>query len=405
MRIRAFRALRPAPENVSKVACPPYDVVDTAEAAEIARGNPLCFFHISRPEIDLRPGVDLCSDDVYAKAADNFSRFQRKGYLTRDNELSVYVYRLIMGDHQQTGIVSVCHIDDYNRGIIKKHEKTRKAPEEDRTRHTAALNANAGPVFLAYRDNIGIDHLVSRLQQTPPLFDFVAPDGVRHTLWKVSRATEVVNLFAAVNCAYIADGHHRAAAAARVAELRRKANPDHRGDEEYNWFMAVLFPAGQLKIMPYNRCVRDLNGMDSDAFLKKIEGIFTVVAGAQPSPKAPTNISMYLAGRWYGLGWKNDPAADPVALLDVSVLQDRLLSPILGIEDPRNNPRIEFVGGIRGTDELVKRVDSKRSAVAFSMYPTTVDQLMAIADAGQVMPPKSTWFEPKLKSGLLVHTL
>ena len=397
--------MRPSPEQVSKVACPPYDVVDATEAREMARDNPMCFFHISRPEIDLQPGVDPCSDDVYAKAADNFSQFQRKGYLIRDNELSVYVYRLVMGEHQQTGIVSVCHVDDYNRGVIKKHEKTRKAPEEDRTRHTAALNANAGPVFLAYHDNIGIDHQVSRLQQAPPLFDFVAPDGVRHTLWKISRATEVVNLFAAVNCAYIADGHHRAAAAARVAELRRKGNTDHRGDEEYNWFMAVLFPAGQLKIMPYNRCVRDLNGMDSASFLKKIEGIFTLESGAQPSPKKPTNISMYLDGRWYGLSWKNDPGADPVSLLDVSVLQDRLLSPILGIDDPRNNPRIEFVGGIRGTGALVKRVDSKRSMVAFSMYPTTIDQLMAIADAGQVMPPKSTWFEPKLRSGLLVHTL
>lgn len=405
MRIRAFRALRPAPENVSKVACPPYDVVDITEAMEIARDNPMCFFHISRPEIDLRSGVDLRSDDVYAKAADNFSRFQRMGYLIRDNELSVYVYRLVMGDHQQTGIVSVCHVDDYNRGIIKKHEKTRKVPEEDRTRHTAALNANAGPVFLAYRDNIGIDHLVARLQQGPPLFDFVAPDGVRHTLWKVSRIMEVVNLFAAVPCAYIADGHHRAAAAARVAESRRKENSDHRGDEEYNWFMAVLFPASQLKIMPYNRCVCDLNGLDAAAFLKKVEGLFTVQAGAEPVPNAPTNISMYLAGHWYGLSWKNDSTVDPVALLDVSVLQDRVLNPVLGIDDPRNNPRIEFVGGIRGTDELVKRVDSRRGAVAFSMYPTTIDQLMAIADAGQVMPPKSTWFEPKLKSGLLIHTL
>ncbi|MFH0952953.1 MAG: DUF1015 family protein [Verrucomicrobiota bacterium] len=404
MRIKAFQAWRPAPQLAAKVASLPYDVVNTAEARELSKGNANSFFHVSRAEIDLPAGTDLHAEQVYQKAAENFRRLLSDGVLVREDKPSLYVYRLVRGTHEQRGIVAVCHVGDYERNVIKKHEKTRKAPEDDRTKHIDATNAHSGPVFLAYRDQAEINRIAARTEQGAPLYDFTAADGIRHTVWRLSDAGAVVEAFARVPEAYIADGHHRAAAAVRVA-LRRAAGGKAAGDEEYNWFLAVLFPAGQLCILPYNRCVHDLNGLSQEKFLEAVRQHFRVTEGADPEPAKPGHISMYLAGKWYGLYWAPDAAPDPVSSLDVSVLQDRLLSPVLAIDDPRSSPRIEFVGGIRGTAELVKKVDSGKAAVAFSMYPTTVEQLMRISDAGQTMPPKSTWFEPKLRDGLLIHTL
>ncbi len=405
MRIKPFNALRPPVELVSKIASLPYDVVDTHEARAQAKDNPYSFFHVSRAEIDLPDGTDLYDDSVYAKAAANFRALLDRKSLVRDSDNALYLYRLIRGEHSQRGIVTVCHVDDYDAGLIKKHEKTRKAPEDDRTRHIATTGAQTGPVFLAYRDRPRIDAMVGAVEKQAPLYDFTAPDGIRHSIWKIVPADELVKAFEEVPAFYIADGHHRAAAAARVARERRAANAAHTGCEEYNWFQTVLFPAGQLRILPYNRCVKDLNGRSRDEFMAAVRERFAVSEKADPQPKAPAHVSLFLGGRWYGLSWTPDPKAGPVERLDVSVLQDRLLNPVLGIDDPRKNPRIEFVGGIRGTGELEQRVTSGRSAVAFSMYPTTVDQLMAIADAGEIMPPKSTWFEPKLRDGLLIHAL
>lgn len=401
VRIKAFQAWRPPAHLAARVASPPYDVVDTAEARAAAAGNPYSFFHVSRAEIDLPDGTDLHAESVYRKASDNLAALRGNGALERGRD-TVYVYRLVREGHTQRGLVAVCHVGDYEANVIRKHEKTRQAPEDDRTKHIAATNSHSGPVFLAYRDRQDIDALVASVEQKPPMYDFIAADGVRHTIWEAPAAKPFVEAFARVPHAYIADGHHRAAAAARVA---REREAQGTATKECSWFLAVLFPAGQLRILPYNRCVKDLNGLSPASFLAAAGKVFKVQEGAAPQPAKPAAISMYLEGKWYGLSWDPDPKADPVSSLDVSVLQNRFLGPVLGIDDPRTNPRIEFVGGIRGTGELVKRVDSGRAAVAFSMYPTTVDQLMAISDAGQVMPPKSTWFEPKLRDGLLIHSL
>ncbi len=406
MRTKPFAALRPAPEVAARLASVPYDVVDTAEARELAKGNPVSFLHVSRPEIDLPDGTDIYSDAVYTQAVKALKGLIDGGALVRDPEPAYYAYRQIMGDHAQTGIVACCHIDDYAADVIRKHEKTRQDKEDDRTRHVLELNANTGPVFLTYRDQADLDALVARATASPPLYDFVAPDAIRHTIWKLSPedCAAVCLQFDAVPLAYVADGHHRAKAAWRAGAERRAANPAHTGDEEYNWFLTVLFPASQLTILPYNRCVADLNGLSADEFLSRVRDIFTVTEDAPAAPAASRNVSLYLGGKWYGLSWAPFDS-DPVSSLDVSVLQDRLLAPVLGIADPRTDKRISFIGGIRGTDELVRRVDSGRDAVAFSMAPVTVEQMMAIADAGQIMPPKSTWFEPKLRSGLLVHEI
>ncbi len=405
MRIKPFKAWRPPADLVSRVASLPYDVVDTHEARRLAEGNPSCFFHVSRAEIDLPDSTDVHSDMVYNKAAESFRHLQTSGSLKQDAEPALYIYRLIRNGQAQHGLVTVCHTGDYEDDVIRKHEKTRKVPEDDRTRHIAATNSHSGPVFLAYRDSAEVDRLVADTEKTSALYDFTASDGVQHTVWRVADPKAMVAAFQRIPLAYIADGHHRAAAAARVARERRAAKAGATGDEEFNWFLAVLFPAGQLRILPYNRCVKDLNGLTDEQFLAEVKKVFRVTESAEPSPTAPANVGMYFKGRWYGLSWNADPKADATARLDVSVLQDRLLAPVLGIDDPRKNPRVEFVGGIRGTGELEQRVKSGRAAVAFSMYPTTVDQLMAISDAGQTMPPKSTWFEPKLRDGLLIHTL
>ena len=406
MKTKPFSALRPVPELAARLASVPYDVVDTAEARELAKGNPVSFLHVSRPEIDLPDGTGIYTDVVYNQASKALQGLIADGALVRDPEPAYYAYRQVMGEHAQTGIVACCHIDDYAADIIRKHEKTRQDKEDDRTRHVLTLNANTGPVFLTYRDVAGIDAIVARAAATKPLYDFVAPDAIRHTVWKIPAedGAAIGAQFSAVPLAYVADGHHRAKAAWRAGAERKAANPAHTGNEEYNWFLAVLFPASQLTILPYNRCVADLNGLSSDKFLQHVREIFTVTDNASPTPPASRNVSLYLGGKWYGLSWAPFDS-DPVGALDVSVLQDRLLAPILGIADPRTDKRISFIGGIRGTSELVRRVDSGHDAVAFSMAPVTVAQMMAIADAGQIMPPKSTWFEPKLRSGPLVHEI
>ncbi|MDD2765646.1 MAG: DUF1015 family protein [Opitutaceae bacterium] len=403
MRIRAFQGLVPLAAHAAEVACVPYDVVDRAEAAALAAGRPRSLLHVDRAEIDLPPDTDPHGDVVYARARENFLRLQHDGVLVREAGPCLYVYQQQMGAHRQRGLVAVCHVGDYDAERIKKHEKTRRDKEDDRTRLIDTLGANTGPVFLTYRDEPAVTALVEAKTREQALHDFTAPDGIRHTVWRIAGGGEWVAAFGRVPQLYIADGHHRAASAARVARLRRERNPRHAGAEDYNWFLCVIFPASELKILPYNRIVPDLNGHALAAFLEKVRAGFDLEENAPPAPAGTGRVSMYLGGQWYGLRCPVDPRADPVARLDVSVLQNRLLAPILGIDDPRTSRRIDFVGGIRGTDELARRVDA-RGGVAFSLYPVTVAQLMDIADAGQIMPPKSTWFEPKLRSGLFIHT-
>ncbi len=406
--IRAFRALRPPTEKAPAVSAVPYDVVNTAEARALAAGNPLSFLHVSRPEIDLPDGADIHSDAVYAKAGENFEKLKDEAPLFIEAAPSLYVYRLRMGEHTQTGIAACCSIDEYDTDIVRKHERTRKDKEDDRTRHMLTLRAQTGPVFLTYRGRDEINDLVIRAQQEEPLYDFTAPDGVAHTVWRVVPGDRdlLIEAFQSVPLVYIADGHHRAASASRArAELR--TNPDHDGGEEYNFFLTVLFPADQLQILPYNRVVKDLNGMSASQFLAALSEKFDIAEGASPSPSQKSEICMYLGASWRSLmlpaGTTNP--IDPISSLDVSVLQERVLDPLLGITDVRTDKRIDFVGGIRGAKALEEMVDDGRAAAAFSLYPVTVDELMAIADANEIMPPKSTWFEPKLRDGLLSHLI
>jgi uncharacterized protein (DUF1015 family) len=404
MRIRAFQGLVPNPAHAPEVACVPYDVVNAAEAAALAAGKPRTLLRVDRAEIDLPNETNHYSEAVYAKARENLLALQANGSLGRETGPSLYVYEQQMGAHRQRGLVALCHVEDYDAELIKKHEKTRKDKEDDRTKLIDTLSANTGPVFLTYRDEAGVTALVNAKVQETPLHDFTAPDGIRHTVWRVASGADWVQAFGRVPVTYIADGHHRAASAARVARMRRERNPQHTGAEDYNWFLCVLFPASELKILPYNRIVLDLHGLAPADLLAQVKTIFGgVTENAAPTPTAIGQVSMYLAGKWYGLRCPVDPKADPVGRLDVSVLQDKLLAPVLGIDDVRTSKRIDFVGGIRGTGELVRRVDAE-GGVAFSLFPVTLDQLMDIADAGQIMPPKSTWFEPKLRSGLFIHT-
>ncbi len=403
MRIHPFQGLVPTAAQAAEVACVPYDVVNAAEAAALADGKPNSLLHVDRAEIDLPPATDPYSAAVYQKAKDNFQALQTRGVLVRETEPCLYVYQQQMGEHVQRGLVAGCHVDDYDAELIKKHEKTRKDKEDDRTRLIDTLSADTGPVFLTYRDSAAVTALVNAKTKEKPLHDFTAPDGIRHSVWRIAGGAEWVAAFGGVPVTYIADGHHRAASAARVARLRRERNPQHTGAEDYNWFLCVLFPASELKILPYNRIVADLNGLSSADFLARVKATFGLEPQASASPAGVGAVSMYYDRQWYGLRMPVDPKADPVGRLDVSILQDKLLAPLLGIDDPRTSKRIDFVGGIRGTGELVKRVDAE-GGVAFSMYPVTIEQLMDIADAGQIMPPKSTWFEPKLRSGLFVHT-
>ncbi len=404
MKINSFKALRPAEDMAEQVASVPYDTVNTEEAIALAEGKQWSFLRIVRPELEFPTGTDTHSDEVYAKAAENFKKFQDENILIRDEEPSIYVYRQIMGNHSQSGIVACSNIEDYENNLIKKHEKTRSEKEDDRTRHIQSLNANAGPVFLTYRKDTGIDAIVSETEKNDPLYDLTAPDGIRHTVWQVTD-NSIVEAFENVREFYIADGHHRAAAAARTGKEKRAANPEHTGDEEYNWFLTVLFPSDQLNILAYNRCVHDLNGLGEEDFLNALNDKFDIEENTDQLPTTPRQARMYLNGKWYGLSWKLTGEESPVAELDVSYLQDNLLAPLLGINDPRTSDRIDFIGGIRGPEELARLIDSGKGAVAFSMYPCLVEQMMAIADTGGIMPPKSTWFEPKLRSGLLIHTL
>ncbi len=350
------------------------------------------------------PSTDPYSPEVYAKARENFDAMQFSGALIRETSPCLYLYEQRMGAHSQTGLVALCHVEDYEANVIKKHEKTRKDKEDDRTRLIDTLSADTGPVFLTYRDNLALNEMIVAEKKEAPLYNFTAPDEIQHTVWRIAKYPNFVDTFTEVAVAYVADGHHRTASAARVGRERRAKNPNHNGTEDYNWFLAVLFPASQLQILPYNRAVHDLHGHSSAEFLDKVKGIFQVVPARAATPKKSGEICMFLNGEWLLLTWKPDAAADPISRLDVTVLQEKLLSPVLGIDDPRTSKRIDFIGGIRGTDELESRVRDGRAAVAFSMYPTTVEQLMNIADADQIMPPKSTWFEPKLRSGLFIHT-
>jgi uncharacterized protein (DUF1015 family) len=404
--IRPFRALRPTPGNAAGVAAVPYDVVNTEEARALAEDNPLSFLHVSRAEIDLPPDTDIHADAVYAKALDAFTTLRREAPLVEDAEPALYFYRLVMGSHAQTGLAACYSVDEYEGDLIKKHERTRRDKEDDRTRHITTLRAQTGPVFLTYRASSAVDQVAARATACPPLFDFTAPDGVRHTVWPITGADldAVVQAFAALPCLYIADGHHRAASAART----RKALADQgQTSEEANCFYAVAFPDNQTQILPYNRVVRDLAGLTPEAFLAEVKRRFPVTGGT-PSPRRRGEVTMYLEGTWYALTLNAGGAAagsSAISTLDVSLLQENLLAPVLKTADPRTDKRIDFVGGIRGTGELERLVNQGKAAVAFSMFATGVDELMQIADAGEIMPPKSTWFEPKLRDGLLSHLI
>lgn len=407
-KIKAFVGYRPTKELISKVAAPPYDVINSEEARAYARGNPVSLLHVSKPEIDLDPSVDLYAPVVYETGRRNFEKFLAEKILVPDPKPMLYAYRQIMGNHSQLGLMACSAVDDYDDDRIKKHEKTRKDKEDDRAKHTDVLSANTGPVFLAYRQEARIDDLMRRATAGEPDADFTAPDGIRHTLWVIGENAlidDLVRSFAAIDRTYVADGHHRAKSASRVREIRRAANPNHTGAEDYNWFLSVLFPHNQLKILEYNRVVKDLHGLSPEAFLAKVGESFEISETSVAAPAGVHEFGMLLGNRWLRLKARPgtfDPN-DPVEGLDVSILQSRLLAPILGISDPRTDKRIDFIGGIRGTAELEKRVKEEGFAVAFAMFATTMDQLLAIADAGAIMPPKSTWFEPKLRSGLVIH--
>ena len=407
--IHPFCALRPPAELVAQVASVPYDVVNSEEARALAAGNPWSFLHVSRPEIDLPKGTDIYSENVYKKASDNFLELIDRCPLKIDKEPSLYLYRLIMGEQEQIGVVACCAVDEYDNDTILKHEKTRPEKEDDRTRHIIALRAQTGPVFLTYRGNQAIDTMVMEVTITEAIYDFTAQDGVQHTVWHVPDPVRFVQAFRDIPKLYIADGHHRAASASRARrEMKELHEETHTGDEEYNFFLAVLFSAEQLHILPYNRIVRDLNSLSPEEFIHEVEKRFSVIEGARAAPESRGHWSMYLKGHWYGLTLKDevDPGIDdPVASLDVSILQENLLDPILGIKDVRTDKRIDFVGGIRGTAELERLVNEGAAAVAFSLSPTTIDDLLRVSDAGSIMPPKSTWFEPKLRDALLIHNI
>ncbi len=406
--IQPFAGFRPPVELAKKVAALPYDVMNSAEAREMALGNPYSFLHVTKPEIDLDPGVNLYDDQVYAKAASNLDRWISEGYLVQDDTPCLYVYRQKMGDHVQTGLVAACAVDDYDENRIKKHEKTRQDKEDDRARHVDETGCNAGPVFLTYRAVDILDRLMASVTEKTPDVDFVSNDGIGHTLWKVSDGAwieEVRDAMKQVPCSYVADGHHRAKSGSRVREARRNANPNHDGTEAYNFFMAVLFPHDQLQILPYNRALKTLNGLTYAQVLEKLAQHFDVEDIDGPATLSMHQFNMFLDDRWYLLKAKEEilHENDPIACLDVSILQDNVLHPLFGIDDPRTSDRIDFVGGIRGNGELERICRDGSHEVAFGLYPTTVEQLMDIADADAVMPPKSTWFEPKLRSGLVVH--
>jgi uncharacterized protein (DUF1015 family) len=409
--IKPFRALRPPKELAEKVSALPYDVMNVEEARAMAAGNENSFLHISRPEIDLPSELDPHDESVYRRGKVNLDEFIRSGIVSQDQHDCFYVYRQRMGSISQTGLVVCASVDDYQSGIIKKHEHTRADKEEDRVKHIDYLDANDEPVFYLSRSCAEVEGIIETVTSGPPEYDFVSDDGVGHTAWIIADRTlidRLIILFAAIPNLYVADGHHRSAAAGRVRELRREQNSAHTGNEEYNSFLTVIFPENQLNIMPYNRAVKDLHGHSAAEFMTLVGNAFEVL----PSPAAVIPVErhhfgMYLDGRWYQLNARQEIVneSDTVGRLDVSILQNTLLAPLLGISNPRTDQRIHFVGGIRGNDELVKLVDSGEYAVAFALHPTSIRELIELADQDQIMPPKSTWFEPKLRSGLFVHLL
>ncbi len=412
-KLHAFKGFRPGKENVNEVASRPYDVLNSKEAREEVKGNPWSFLHVVKPEVDLPEDTDLHSDMVYNKGKENLQKLISEGYFVQDESDMLYVYGQTMFGKTQYGIVACAAVDDYLNDVIKKHELTRPDKEEDRMNHIRVTNFNAEPVFFAYPDHAELDTIVEKVVAGEAEFDFTTDDGVGHHFWTVSdpgQINRIIEIFHKdIPFTYVADGHHRTAAAALVGQERMKANPDHKGSEEYNFFLAVHFPESQLTIIDYNRVVKDLNGHTPEEFLKELEAGFVLEEkGAEIfKPERLHQFSMYLEGKWYSLSSKpgtyND--ADPIACLDVTVLSEQVLGPLLNITDLRKSKRIDFVGGIRGLKELSDRVDSGEMAVAFALYPVTMRQLMDIADNGMIMPPKTTWFEPKLRSGLVIHSL
>ncbi|PKK40692.1 hypothetical protein ABB02_00025 [Clostridiaceae bacterium JG1575] len=413
MIVKPFKAVRPSKERAQQVAALPYDVMNSEEAREMVADNPYSFLHVDKAEINLPKDVDLYDDRVYAKARENMERFLEEGTFIRDAAPHFYIYRLIMGDVVQTGIVGAASVEDYLENRIKKHEFTREAKEQDRIRHVDACNANTGPIFLTHPANEALSALVDRWVQERPEYDFTAEDGVQHTVWVIRDAKDnaaIEKAFQGIEALYIADGHHRAASAVKVGQMRRREQPNFDGSEEFNFFLSVIFPADQLKIMDYNRLIKDLNGLTKEAFLEALGENFDVSLWTQEGPCRPTqkhSFGLYLPGQWYLLKAKPDIVKDPdpLACLDVTILSQYVIDPILDIKDQRTSERIDFVGGIRGLSELEKRVDGDGWAAALALFPTAIEDLMKIADSNRVMPPKSTWFEPKLRSGLFIHEL
>ena len=408
--LRAFKAIRPTKENASRVAALPYDVMNSAEAAEMVKGNPVSFLHVDKAEIDLPEGTYIYDEKVYLKARENLDKLSEDGLCIQDEKPCLYIYRQIMNGRAQTGIVGCASIDDYMNNIIKKHEFTRADKEADRINHVDYCDANTGPIFLTYRGNDHIDSIIAKYTQGDPEYDFVTDDGITNTVWVIDTDEDITALseaFADIPCLYIADGHHRAASAVKVGMKRREQNPDYNGSEEFNFFLAVYFRSDDLAIMDYNRLIADCNGKTKAEILDEISAVFDIEKkDATYHPEMKHTFGMYIDKEWYKLTAKNGTfdADDPVDRLDVSILQKNVITPVFGIEDPRTDKRIDFVGGIRGLGELERRC-SLDMQIAFSMFPTTLDDLMDIADAGKVMPPKSTWFEPKLLSGLFIHKL
>ena len=411
--VKPFKGIRPPKSMVEEVASRPYDVLNSEEAREEAKGNEKSLYHIIKPEIDFPVGTDEHDSAVYDKAVENFKMFQEKGWLVQDDKENYYVYAQTMNGKTQYGLVVGAYVPDYMNGVIKKHELTRRDKEEDRMKHVCVNNANIEPVFFAYPDNAELDAIVAKYTAREPEYDFIAPgDGFGHTLWVIDEKDDIdriTALFADMPALYIADGHHRSAAAALVGAEKAAQNPNHKGDEEYNYFMAVCFPASQLTIIDYNRVVKDLNGLTAEQFLKALEKDFIVEEKGESiyKPSSLHNFSLYLAGKWYSLTAKPGTYDDndPIGVLDVTISSNLILDEILGIKDLRSDKRIDFVGGIRGLGELKKRVDSGEMAMALALYPVSMKQLMDIADTGNIMPPKTTWFEPKLRSGLIIHKL
>lgn len=410
-RIKPFKGVRPPKEYVEKVASRPYDVLNSEEARVEAEGNPMSLYHIIKPEIDFAPGTDEHDPKVYERAVQNFKDFRERGWLVQDSEERYYLYAQTMDGRTQYGFVIAANVDDYMNGVIKKHELTRRDKEEDRMKHVRAQNANIEPVFFAFEENPVLDDIIKRVSATKPEYDFVANDGFGHHFWVIDDKATIDTItaeFDKMRALYIADGHHRTAAAALVGHEKALANPNHTGNEEYNFFLAVAFPASQLKIIDYNRVVRDLNGLTPEQFLAALDKNFEVkdMGTEIYRPNVLHNFSLYLQGHWYSLTAREGTYSDdPIGVLDVTISSDLILRDILGITDLRSDKRIDFVGGIRGLGELKRRVDSGEMAMALALYPVSMKQLMTIADTGNIMPPKTTWFEPKLRSGLVIHLL